>query len=143
MTRIMSAFLSCTILLACAISAARAQNATNDIVLTEMDNGKDVTLSGKQKLVIKLPVTSGTGYGWSALMTPDSILAFADNPAEAKPAATGTARTGGSSQTVLSFRSVRYTETYASSFTLIYCRAPCNPGDRGTKTFRIGVTTKQ
>lgn len=142
MIRAMNVWLLCAVLVPFVADPSAAQDAPKDIVLTENDNGKSVTLSGKQRLVIKLPSTAGTGYAWSALMTPDSILAFADNPADAKPAATGKPTVGGSSQTVLSFRPVRYTESYSASFTLIYCRAPCSLKDAGTRTFQVGVTTK-
>jgi predicted secreted protein len=54
-----------------------------DVVVTEQDNGKDVTLHGDQRLIIKLSSQPGTGYGWSALMTPDSFLAFTKPPAPA------------------------------------------------------------
>jgi predicted secreted protein len=142
MRRTPGAFRLCALLLLFTATPSIAQDAPKDIVLTDKDNGKSITLSARQRLVIKLPSTAGTGYGWSALMTPDSVLAFTDSPTDAKPATTASPMVGRPTPTVLSFRPVRYTESYSTSFTLIYCRAPCSPKDTGTKTFQIGVTTK-
>jgi hypothetical protein len=62
--------------------AVQARASGPDVVVTEQDNGKDVTLDGDQRLIIKLSSQPGTGYGWSGLMTADSSLAFHD-PARA------------------------------------------------------------
>jgi predicted secreted protein len=75
--------LSCAMMAMIAGIAAQARAAGPDVVVTEQDNGKDVTLHGDQRLIIKLSSQPGTGYGWSALMTPDSFLAFTTPPAPA------------------------------------------------------------
>ena len=45
-----------------------ARSAPADIVVTDQDNGKDITLHGSQRLIVRLTTPSGTPYGWSALI---------------------------------------------------------------------------
>jgi hypothetical protein len=124
---------------------ARAQSAPPDIVVTAKNNGKDITLHGNQRLIVRLS-ESPNGYGWSALMTPDSILAFTDKPEEKKQpeAATGQLpMVGGASDRVFAFRPASYTESSSQWFMLIYCGPQCNLKDRAAKIFKIGVKTQK
>jgi predicted secreted protein len=138
-------------LLACCVVAAlaaaipgTAKSAAADIVVTDQDNGKDVTLHDGQRLIIKLTAPGGTPYRWSALMQQDSILAFTTPPKE-KPQErpTGLPVVGGPSQETFAFKAARFTETSSQSFMLIFCNAPCDLKDDGARIFRIGVTTKR
>jgi predicted secreted protein len=57
-----------------------ARSAPADIVVTDQDNGKDITLHGSQRLIVRLTTPSGTPYSWSALLTPDSQLRSRRHP---------------------------------------------------------------
>jgi predicted secreted protein len=124
-----------------------ARAAGPDVVVTEQDNGKDVTLHGDQKLIIKLAAPGGTGYAWSALMTPDSLLAFTAPAAPApKPKAQDRMAmpiAGGQSEQVFAFRAAHFTETFGERFMLILCGPSCDLKDSSAKIFKIGVTTQK
>jgi predicted secreted protein len=125
---------------------AQANAAGPDIVITEQDNGKDVTLHGDQRLIIKLSAQPSTGYGWSALMTPDSFLAFATQPAPAPhPKAQdriAPPMVGGQSEQVFGFRAAHFTETSSEWFLLIFC-GPAQCDLKDAKIFKIGVKTQK
>lgn len=43
----------------------RTDNAKGEMVVTDTDNGKQLTLAVGQKLLVKLSAQLGTGYSWS------------------------------------------------------------------------------
>lgn len=142
------------ILFACAVLAAlssaapaAAQSGPADITITQADNGKEITLRRNQRLIIRLANPLGdSGYGWSALMSPNSPLGFAEKqPAPPKPDQTpGAPRIGGEyADTIIAFRPVRYTESYSQRFTLIYCRFDCDLRADGAKIFWFAITTRK
>jgi hypothetical protein len=131
-----------------AMIPVQARAAEPDVVVTEQDNGKDVTLHGDQRLIIKLSSQPSTGYGWSALMTPDSFLAFTTPPAPAPAPQPKTQdrmappMLGGKSEQVFAFRAAHFTETSSEWFLLIFCDpAQCDLKD--AKIFKIGVKTQK
>jgi hypothetical protein len=129
-----------------AVTAVQARAAGPDIVVTEQDNGKDVTLHGGQRLIVKLSSPGGTGYSWSALMTPDSFLAFTTGPAPApKPKIQdrmAPPMPGGQSEQVFTFRAAHFTETSSEWFLLIQC-GPAQCDLKDAKIFKIGVKTQK
>jgi hypothetical protein len=139
-----------TVWLLCAMTAlvpgvsgpAKAQ--APDIVITDKEAGRDITLHGKQRLIIRLPEIPN-GFGWSALMTPDALLAFTAAPKQNRPAATGgqLPMVGGSSDRIFAFRAARYTESSSERFMLIYCGPQCDLKDSAAKIFKLGITTRK
>jgi hypothetical protein len=125
--------------------SAKAQTAPPDIVITAKDNGKDITLHGSQRLVIRLSSPGGTPFSWSALMTPDSLLAFTDPPPpeEKSDGMKGMPMVGGPHQTVFAFHAARFTESSSEWFKLIFCSSQCDLKDRSAKIFKLGITTKK
>jgi predicted secreted protein len=133
----------CTSVALAAFAAGTAKAAQSDIVITEQDNGKDVTLHDGQRLIIKLPRSGGTPYSWSALMEPDSILAFTTAPEEKprdKPA-NALPMVGGPGQEIFAFKAAHFTESSSQWFRLIFCGVQCDLKDSNAKMFKIGVTT--
>jgi hypothetical protein len=57
--------LSCAMVAMIAGIAVQARAAGPDVVVTEQDNGKDVTLQGDQRLIIKLSSQPGTSANGS------------------------------------------------------------------------------
>lgn len=145
MTRLQTctALAVCASLALAAVATGTAEGAEPDIVLTEQDAGKDITLHDGQRLIIKLPHGGGSPYGWFALMYPDSILAFTPAPKETpkKPPANGHPMLGGQEQTIFAFMPARFTESSSLSFMLIYCGPQCDIKDSNARVFKIGVTT--
>jgi len=135
----------CTSVALAAFAAGTAKAAQPDIVITEQDNGKDVTLHDDQRLIIKLPRSGGTPFGWSALMHPDSILAFTTAPNETPPdkPANRLPMAGGPGQEIFAFKAAHFTETSSQWFMLIFCGVQCDLKDSNAKIFKIGVTTKK
>jgi predicted secreted protein len=125
---------------------AQANAAGPDIVITEQDNGKDVTLHGDQRLIIKLPSQPSTGYSWSALMTPDSFLAFTTEPAPAPKPKTqdrmAPPMLGGQSEQVFAFHAAHFTGTSSEWFLLVFC-GPAQCDLKDAKIFKIGVKTQK
>lgn len=119
--------------------------AQPDIIVTEKDNGKDITLHGDQRLIMRFTVPGGTGFFWSALMTPDSLLAFTKSapPKPKKQKNDDMPMVGGPHDEELAFRAAHFTESSSESFTLIFCRARCDLKSDSTKTFTLGVTTQK
>ena len=138
--------LSCAMVAMIAGIPVQARAAGPDVVVTEQDNGKDVTLHGDQRLIIKLSSQPSTGYGWSALMTPDSFLAFATPPAPAPQPKTqdriAPPMVGGKSEQVFAFRAVHFTETSSEWLLLIFC-GPAQCDLKDAKIFKIGVKTQK
>jgi hypothetical protein len=122
---------------------AKARSAQPDIVVTEQDNGKDITLHGSQRLIIRLPSTGP--YSWSALMSPDDLLAFTKAPAPEEKKKNGNAMlmVGGSHDQIFAFRAAEFTESSSQWFQLIFCRAPCDLKDPSAKIFKLGITTQK
>jgi predicted secreted protein len=123
-----------------------ARSAPADIVVTDQDNGKDITLHGSQRLIVRLTTPSGTPYSWSALLTPDSQLAFTKAPDPKKPAGkTGQAilMVGGPHDEVFAFRAAHFSESSSQWFTMILCRAKCDQQDPSNKVFNLGITTQK
>jgi hypothetical protein len=81
LSKMNAAWLLCAVMALIVGVPAKAQSAPPDIIVTAQDNGKDITLHGSQRLIVRFSFPGGTGYGWSALMTPDSVLAFTKAPA--------------------------------------------------------------
>jgi predicted secreted protein len=143
--------------LLCAMTATIAlmpvQAAEPDIVVTEQDNGKSVTLHGDQRLIVKLSAQPSTGYGWWALMTPDSLLAFTTQPAAKSKIADETQDktrdrmalpiVGGPQQQEFAFRAARFTETSSQWFLLIFCGPQCDLKDTAAMIFKIAVNTQK
>ena len=128
-----------------AAAPATAQKGLPDITVTEADNGKAVTVRRDQTLIVQLanPLASA-GYGWSALMYPSSPLGFAAKQPSPLDRKSGTLPPpGASSDEVIAFRPVNYTETYSVRFKLIYCRFDCDLKDDAAKIFTFTVTTKK
>jgi len=76
-----------TLLLAAAIMtlplivcAHPPQNPDKEMVLTEQQNGKAISIGSATTLVVKLPAQLGTGYSWRVVETPSSVLSSADKP---------------------------------------------------------------
>ena len=127
-----------------ALAPGTAKAAPPDIVITDQDNGKDVTLHDGQRLIIKLPRRGGTPYSWSALMEPDSVLAFTTAPQEKQDRpANGMPMAGGSGQQVFAFKAAHFTESSSQWFMLIFCGVQCDLKDDNAKIFKIGVTTME
>jgi hypothetical protein len=127
---------------------AKAQSTPPDIVLTQKDAGKDVTLTGHQRLIVRLPDRFGTaGYGWSVLMHPGGPLAFTDAPPAAPAPQLGPndlPMVGGrGAETVIAFRPAKFTERSSQPVTLIYCNSSCDVKDKGVKIFHFAVRTKK
>jgi hypothetical protein len=122
---------------------AKARSVQPDIVVTEQDNGKDITLHGSQRLIIRLPSTGP--YSWSPLMRPDAQLAFTKAPAPEEKKKNGDAMpmVGGSHDQVFAFRAAEFTESSSQWFQLIFCRAPCDLKDPSAKIFKLGITTQK
>jgi hypothetical protein len=138
--------------LLCAVTAlilgvpAKAQSAPPDIIVTAQDNGKDITLHGSQRLIVRFSFPGGTGYGWSALMTPDSVLAFTKAPAPKEKKQAGQQdmpMVGGSHNQEFAFRAAHFTESSSQLFTMIFCTAQCDLKDSSAKIFKLGITTKK
>jgi hypothetical protein len=129
---------------------AMAQGAPPDIVVTEKDNGKEITLHGKQRLIVRLPSPGGTPYLWSALMRPDFSLVFTKAPAlkEAKPPQAKAGERdnpmlGGFHDDVFAFSAASFTETFAEPLTMILCGIQCDPKEPAAKLFKVTVTTRK
>ena len=125
----------------------KAQSAPQDIVVTEKDNGKDITLHGDQRLIIRLTSPGGPA-GWSALMTPDSILAFTAKPEpeqkkQPDSKAGAVPMVGGSRPEEFAFRAARFSESSTQWFALIFCTAQCDLKDGSAKVFKLGIMTKK
>jgi hypothetical protein len=123
-----------------------ARSAPADIVVTDQDNGKDITLHGSQRLIIRLTTPSGTPYGWSALMAPDSQLTFTKAPEPKKPAGkTGQQimMVGRPQDAVFAFRAAHFSESSSQWFTMILCTAKCDQKDPSNKVFNLGITTQK
>jgi hypothetical protein len=144
--------------LLCAVTAlsmavpvsAKAQTAPPDIVVTAKDNGKDITLHGSQRLVIRFSSPAGIPFSWSALMTPDALLAFTDPPPPEQKNDSmkggmkgGMLMVGGPHETVFAFHAARYTETSSEQFMLIFCSLQCDLKNRTAKIFKLDITTKK
>jgi predicted secreted protein len=125
---------------------AQAKAAKPDIVVTEQDDGKEFTLHGDQRLIIKFTSPSGTPYSWSALMNPDSMLAFTDKPAsppKSQDRPSQIMMVGGPHEQVFAFRAARFTETSSEWFRLIFCSTQCDLKDGTAKVFKIEVKTQR
>jgi hypothetical protein len=137
-------------LIAAAPVAANAQGAVPDIVVTEKDNGRDITLHGSQRLIIRLTDPGGPS-SWSALMRPDSILAFTETPVpegerQHYPATTPQPAApviGGPHDQIIAFRPISFTESSSQWFTLIFCDAQCDFKDPSARIFKLAITTKK
>jgi hypothetical protein len=135
--------------LLCAVMASimgvpsKARSAQPDVVVTEQDDGKDITLHGSQRLIIRLPSTGA--YSWSALMGPDDLLAFtkAPTPEKKKKNADAILMVGGSHDQVFAFRAAKFTESSSRWVQLIFCRAPCDLKESSAKIFKLGITTQK
>ena len=138
-----AAWLLCAVMVSIMGVPSKALSAQPDIVVTEQDNGKDITLHGSQRLIIRLPSTGP--FSWSALMTPDDLLAFTKAPAPEKKKKNGDAMpmVGGSHDQVLAFRAAEFTESSSQWFQLLFCRAPCDLKDPSAKIFKLGITTQK
>jgi predicted secreted protein len=135
----------CAAALAIAIPAL-AKAAQPDIVVTEQDDGKEFTLHGDQRLIVKFTSPSGTPYSWSALMTADSLLAFTDKPASPPKSQDRPGQimmVGGPHEQVFAFRAARFTETSSEWFGLIFCSLQCDLKDGTAKLFKIEVKTQR
>jgi hypothetical protein len=125
---------------------ARTQKAPPDIVVTDQDDGKEITLHGDQRLIVRLPSPGGTAYIWSALMRPDSVVAFAKNPApkdQKRQDRREVPIPGAPQNEEFAFHAAWFTETRAEPLTLILCPAQCDVKDPSTKLFKVSVTTRK
>ncbi len=139
-------WLLCAVMALIVGAPAKAQSAPPDIIVTDHDDGKNITLHGNQRLIVRFSFPGGTGYGWSALMTPDSVLAFTKAPAPKEEKQAGRQdmpMAGGPDNEEFALRAAHFTESYGQWFTMIFCRAPCDLKDSSAKTFKLGITTKK
>jgi hypothetical protein len=136
-------WLLCAVMASIMAVPAKARSVQPDIVVTEQDNGKDITLHGSQRLIIRLPSTGP--YSWSPLMRPDAQLAFTKAPAPEEKKKNGDAMpmVGGSHDQVFAFRAAEFTESSSQWFQLLFCRAPCDLKDPSAKIFKLGITTQK
>ena len=111
--------------------------AGGEVVLHDADNGKPVSLSTGQTLVVTLPSNRTTGFSWSVTQNGAPQLAQQGEPEYATEAA-GTGRVGAGGTDTFRFNAA---QAGAGTLTLEYSR-PFEQGQQPAQTFTVPVTVK-
>jgi hypothetical protein len=148
-TRTLSAVWCCCALTLIVASPvlAKPRRAPPDVVVTEADDGKEVTLHGDQKLVVRLSEPGGP-YIWWALWSQYSNVNLAKQqpklvikpPPSASPSHP---MVGGSADRSFVFVPTKSTENFGIPLALIYSTPQFDLKGPGIKIFKVRVTTKK
>jgi hypothetical protein len=123
------------------------RRAPPDVVVTEADDDKEVTLHGHQKLVVGLSEQVGP-YMWWVLWSEDSNenLAKQQPKPVIKPppgASSSHPMVGGSVDRNFVFVPTKSTENFGIPLALIYSTPQFDLKDPGIKIFKVRVTTQK
>jgi len=67
---------ACLLISGCAVSTTAQENAVSEVVLTQLDNEKPVSINTNDVITIKLEENPSTGYSWAIAKNNDEILSL-------------------------------------------------------------------